>query len=103
MEDALLPVPVFKETLYEDPVFTNEPVNMPQVQNRYGNLKTDDDNMFDSASRYSSIDIDLNVNQSESIKMPVSYSEMDRIMEEERELDEKFPRKEKKTLFSHVA
>ena len=98
MEDALLPVPVFKETLYEDPVFTNEPVNMPQVQNRYGNLKTDDDNMFDSASRYSSIDIDLNVNQSESIKMPVSYSEMDRIMEEERELDEKFPRKEKKTL-----
>ena len=103
MEDALLPVPVFKETLYEDPVFTNEPVNMPQVQNRYGNLKTDDDNMFDSASRYSSIDIDLNVTQSESIKMPVSYSEMDRIIEQERELDEKFPKKEKKTLFSHVA
>lgn len=101
VEDALLPVPVFKETLYEDPVFVREPVNVPPVQNRYGNVKTDDDNMFEFANRYSSID--LNVLQQEGIKMPVSYSEMDKIREEERELDEKFPIKEKKRLFSHVA
>lgn len=99
-EDLLLPVPVFKETLYEDPVFVREPVNVPVQNSRYGNLKTDDDNMFEFANRYSSVNLN---DIQDGIQMPVSYSEIDRIREEEKELDERFPSKEKKRLFTHVA
>lgn len=59
VEDLYLTAPVFKETLYEVPQLVQQPVNMPAPNNRYGNVKTtDDDNVFEFANRYSSINMD---------------------------------------------
>ena len=102
VEDLYANVPVFKETLYDTPQYERKPVNIPQpVKNdRYGNVKTADDNVFEFASRYSSV----NLNNIMDGNMPISYSDIDRRIQEEIELEEKYgPDKEKPQLFSVVA
>lgn len=74
VEDLYAPVPAFKETLYEVPELDRGQQKQPQpnINNRYGNIKTDDDNVFEFASRYSS----LNMNRMEEIAgKPISYTE----------------------------
>lgn len=100
VEDLYAPVPVFKETLYEAPQLVQQPINPPVANNRYGNVKTDDDNVFEFANRYSSI----NMVTTESLEnIPVSYSDIELRKQEELELDAKYGPIPKKRLFEHVA
>lgn len=97
-EDLYEQVPLFKESLYEAPQFTQQPVNI-QSNNRYGDIKTDDDNIFELAHRYSSVNLESQIND-----IPISYSDIERRAQEEKELDEKYgPVKKKIRLFEHIA
>lgn len=100
VEDLYAPVPVFKDTLYDAVQLIQQPINPPVDNNRYGNIKTDDDNVFEFANRYSSIDI----NSIESLEnIPVSYSDIELRKQEELEADRKYGPKKKIRLFDHVA
>lgn len=96
IEDLYAPAPVFKETLYAQPELDRTPVNIPNtrvVNNRYGNISTDDDNMFEFANRYSSIDISVLEDT------PISYSDMEKRKQEELELEDNIP----KRVFTRIA
>lgn len=102
VEDLYSQVPAFKDTLYEAPQLNPRPVNIPAAatNNRYGNVKTDDDNIFELANRYSSVDL----TSIEGIKdIPISYSDMEIRIQEEKELDAKYGPIKKKRLFEYVA
>lgn len=98
MEDLYEPVPVFKDTLYEAPQINNPQINVPESNSRYGNVKTDDDNIFEAAHRYSSVNMDA-LNDT-----PISYTDIEIRIQEEKELEEKFGPAvaKKKRLFEHI-
>lgn len=103
VEDLFTNIPAFKETLYEEPtVLPSQQQPATQINNRYGNVSTDDGNMFEFANRYSSVSLEALENQT---PLPLSYTEMEKMEQEKRELDEKFgpDKPKKKRLFERVA
>lgn len=86
VEDLYELVPVFKETLYEAPQLDQQPVNVPTTNSRYGNIKTDDNNIFEAGNRYSSIDMNMAGDD-----VPFSYTGVET------------QQPKKKKLFTHIA